>query len=445
MRQILLFICLGIISIFFIGCDQATQQTQNTSNTGREDVIEAPEEMPQDFPEETQQDVTENTKEEAIVEAEVEDDKGKGESLPDVFEPGIYTLTPVFEELEFRQPLYLTADYANSPYVYVVEKQGLVKRIHTSDASMDIFIDLTTVVDSTENETGLLGLAFHPNYPEDPRFFVYYTQDDFSKLVEYQVKPDASNQSYTVMDATAKLILEFEQPYVNHNGGHIAFGPDGYLYIASGDGGAGGDPDNNAQNLQNLLGKILRIDINEHEEGLNYGIPQDNPFVGQDRAREEIYAYGLRNPWKFSFDDVRELMLVADVGQDAVEEINHVENGGNYGWSHYEGDKIYNDNIPLAGKVVAPLYSYDHGQGQSITGGYTYYGQALASLHGVYVYGDFMSGKLWGLWLDVNRNAENVHLLDTDLRIASFGLDGMGELYILDFRGGVYQLQEVEQ
>ncbi len=247
------------------------------------------------------------------------------------------------------------------------------------------------------------------------------------------------------MDATAKLILEFEQPYVNHNGGHIAFGPDGYLYIASSDGGSGGDPDNNAQNLQNLLGKILRIDINKHEEGLNYGIPQDNPFVGQDRAREEIYAYGLRNPWKFSFDDVRELMLVADVGQDAVEEINHVENGGNYGWSHYEGDKIYNDNIPLAGKVVAPLYSYDHGQGQSITGGYTYYGQALASLHGVYVYGDFMSGKLWGLWLDVNRNAENLHLLDTDLRIASFGLDGMGELYILDFRGGVYQLQEVEQ
>jgi len=358
------------------------------------------------------------------------------------FSPANYELIQVFEEVDFSQPLHLTYDYEGSPYIYIVEKQGLIKRINTTNNTMRIFMDLTEIVDASENETGLLGMAFHPDFPEDPRLFLYYTAGNSAKIVSHKIRENNIEFGYLVAPETKEDILEFNQPYVNHNGGNIAFGSDGFLYIGSGDGGSKGDPDNNAQNLTNLLGKILRININYQGGNRNYSIPKDNPFTSNNDKMDEIYAYGLRNPWKFSFDKYRELLIAGDVGQDAVEEIDIIENGGNYGWSGLEGTRPYNRSVQLVSEPIAPIYEYTHDEGESITGGITYYGKALPSLYGVYVYGDFISGNIWGLWIDQDNQVHNELLLSTALKISSFGIDANQELYIVDFSGGIYQLEE---
>lgn len=222
----------------------------------------------------------------------------------------------------------------------------------------------------------------------------------------------------------------------------MEFGPDGYLYIATGDGGSGGDPQNNAQNRQNLLGKILRINVDNMENGLPYAIPEDNPFKGNSQGyREEIFAYGLRNPWRFSFDTHRDILIVADVGQDKMEEINIVENSGNYGWNLMEGTLNYRSSNTSPEGLIPPIWEYDHSLGRSITGGYVYYGEANPSLSGVYIYGDFITGRIWGLWMDRDNNVENHELLDTDLMISSFGLDQNGEVYIVDYNGRILELK----
>lgn len=442
MKKILFILSILLLSMMLTSCSEEPEVINEKFNN---------EETTGEMTEDRTKESTEESAPESTEVTTVEDDQEESEDIKvedelDIYLNGFnlatYELVKVFEDTNFSLPLQLTYDYKESPYVYIVEKQGLIKRMDTINNTMEVFMDLTQTVDSTENEQGLLGLAFHPNFPEDPRFFVYYTEQNLSKLVSYEVRKAEDDKGYAVETTTQKDIIEFSQPYANHNGGHIAFGTDGYLYIASGDGGASGDPNNHAQNLTNLLGKILRIDIDVASNTLGYQVPEDNPFAKVDSARGEIYAYGLRNPWKFSFDKHREIMIAADVGQDAMEEINRIENGGNYGWPRFEGTQIYKSSVELDGVSVEPIYVYGHSEGQSITGGYTYYGEALPSLFGVYVYGDFMTGTIWGLWLDQDNQVYNETILTTDLKIASFGLDANEELYILDYRGGIYQLKK---
>ena len=428
-----------ILSIMFTACSE-------DSDFINEDAINEyipTEEEVGELQDELQDEIDEQVAEDETTDEETTDEETALNPYANGFNLTTYNLVPVFEETNFSQPLQLTYDYEDSPYVYIVEKQGLIKRIDTRDDTSEIFMDLTQTVDAAENEMGLLGLAFHPDFPEDPRFFVYYTEDYFSKLVAYEALEE-DNGRYIADQDSQEQLFEFSQPYANHNGGHIAFGPDGYLYIASGDGGSAGDPDNNAQDLTNLLGKILRIDVNVSSDDMVYQVPEDNPFAGQEGAMGEIYAYGLRNPWKFSFDQHRDITLAGDVGQNAIEEIDVIENGGNYGWSRYEGTSTYDASVTIEGESIGPIYEYGHSQGQSITGGYTYYGESIPSLLGVYVYGDFISGTLWGLWIDEEGQVQNEQILSTDLMIPSFGLDANQELYILDFNGGIYQLEEAE-
>ena len=358
------------------------------------------------------------------------------ESLP----IGDYTLTEAFPALEFEDPLLLTHD-GESNKVYVVEKTGRIKSFDNDSnvETAEVFVDLSSKVDAAGGEKGLLGLAFHPNYDENGYFYVNYTDESTTKVARYSKLDDAHEDDID----SEEIILEFDQPYANHNGGHLAFGPDDYLYIGTGDGGSGGDSENKAQNTANLLGKILRIDVDQTEEDHLYAIPEDNPFKGnREGDKEEIYAYGLRNPWKFSFDAERGLLLAADVGQDSIEEINIIENGGNYGWKIKEGSQEFKPVEPMPDDLIDSIWEYDHSVGQSITGGYVYDGQEIPSLAGYYIYGDFVAGKIWALGIDSDETMENHELLETDLLISSFGLDRAGELYIVDFNGKIYQLAE---
>jgi glucose/arabinose dehydrogenase len=238
------------------------------------------------------------------------------------------------------------------------------------------------------------------------------------------------------------VILSFDQPYSNHNGGHLEFGPDGYLYIATGDGGSGGDPLGHAQNRQTFHGNILRIDIDSRGPQGSYAIPPDNPFAGNSEGYlEEIYAYGLRNPWRFSFDPLTGLLWAGDVGQNAVEEINIIEKGKNYGWNIMEGSQCFNPPTGCDSTGLAmPVYEYLHPLGRSITGGYVYRGSELPLLEGAYVYADFVSGLIWALWYQEGEVQTNYTIADTNLMISSFGEDDNHELYFTAFDGRVYKL-----
>ncbi|MGM0366106.1 MAG: PQQ-dependent sugar dehydrogenase, partial [Actinomycetota bacterium] len=289
-------------------------------------------------------------------------------------------------------------------------------------------------------EKGLLGLAFHPDFENNGLFFLNYTDDESTIISGFTLYEDDEN---TADPESEEIILSFMQPYSNHNGGQIAFGHhDGYLYIAAGDGGGAGDPNGNAQNPENLLGKILRIDIDKRDTGLNYSIPSGNPFKNNNQGyREEIYAYGLRNPWRFSFDPVTNFLWAADVGQNMVEEINIIEKGENYGWNIMEGSLCFS---PPSGcdteGLKLPVYEYEHPLGKSITGGHVYRGESLPVLYGVYVYADFVTGYIWGLAYINGQETHNYTLAQTDLNISSFGIDEEKELYFTAFDGKIYRL-----
>jgi glucose/arabinose dehydrogenase len=319
MKKCVLWTTMIALIVLLIGCGQKqTDEKKDTTQETAVEVITSEEEINQEkVLDETSEDNT--SKDDATNETNdvgnVEDTNNT-EKLEDnsieVFEvekakvleriesmeftPSNYELVEVFKESEFNQPLHLTYDYIGGQYTYIVEKQGLIKRIRTTNNAMEIFMDLTKVVDSSENEMGLLGMAFHPKFPEDPRFFLYYTEDNKAKIVSYEIIKSDGEKAYVVSAENMVEILEFSQPYVNHNGGHIAFGLDGYLYIASGDGGSKGDPDNNAQNLTNLLGKILRIDIDNRSDSNNYSIPEDNPFVNDFRQKEGDFCVWSEKP-----------------------------------------------------------------------------------------------------------------------------------------------------
>lgn len=362
---------------------------------------------------------------------------------PDSFVPKTYGLVEAYGNLVFDQPLAYTSAHDGSGLSYVVERTGkiMVFRNVADVDKADVFLDLSAKISSRGQEQGLLGLAFDPDFKENGYFYVNYTTTDSTVISRFGMTKDRGGFADV---SSEKVLLTFNQPFANHNGGVLEFGPDGYLYIGTGDGGSGGDPQGNAQNLRSFLGKILRIDVRGEEDGKPYGIPSDNPFKGSAEGfLPEIYAYGLRNPWKISFDPERNLMIAADVGQDKIEEIDIIENGGNYGWNAYEGTQPYDRSSPVdPDNLIMPVHEYSHQEGKSVTGGFFYYGQKNKSLWGTYVYGDFISGRIWALDLDGTQRATNHELLDSDLKISSFGLDDEGELYIIDFGGEIYTLEE---
>jgi len=335
----------------------------------------------------------------------------------------------------FSSPLNI--QNAGDDRLFVVEQGGRIKIVN-SDGSVNPtpFLDISGQI-SSGGERGLLGLAFHPDYENNGYFYVYFTQPDGDTQVS-RFSVDQNNPD--LADPTSELfLLDIFQPFSNHNGGCISFGPDGYLYIATGDGGSAGDPNNYAQNTEVLLGKMLRIDVDNPGGGLNYGIPPDNPFAGSPTAAEEIWAYGLRNPWKFSFDRFTGDLWIADVGQNAIEEINHVPStlaGLNYGWRCYEGSQIFNNSgCPDPSELTFPIAEYPHSVGSSITGGYVYRGASTA-YQGKYFFADFVSGIIGNL--DENNTISYLNDLPSQ-NWASFGEDIEGELYLAGFNGIVYK------
>jgi glucose/arabinose dehydrogenase len=364
-----------------------------------------------------------------------------GPPVPD----GNFQVERVFPDLSFREMTSLVQPDDTSDLIFVTEQRGIIYAFSANNAQQaDTFLDITDRVNRGGNEEGLLGLAFDPDYQEDGYFYVYYSADNPRRSVISRFNVDQEDGD--VADPESEIIImEVEQPYSNHNGGQIAFGPDGYLYIGLGDGGSAGDPGGNGQNLDTLLGSILRIDVSELSGAGDYEIPADNPFVDTAAARAEIWAFGLRNPWRFSFDSETGLLWAGDVGQGSWEEIDIIARGANYGWNTMEGLHCYS---PASGcdqsGLALPIAEYDHSQGCSVTGGYVYRGDPIASLKGYYIYGDYCSGNIWALTYDGDTVTENTLLVDSDLSITSFGQDLAGNLYILDRQGGIYTLTEVE-
>jgi glucose/arabinose dehydrogenase len=358
---------------------------------------------------------------------------------------GEYQAVVAFPNLKFESPVEFTHAADGTNKVYVVEQKGVIRVFDnvsaTSQAS--VFLDIDARVDMN-GEMGLLGLAFHPNFKTNGYFYVNYNRNSPTRqTVISRFKVNAGSQ---VADpGSEKILLTYDQPYTNHKGGKLAFGPDGYLYIAAGDGGSGGDPQNNAQNRKNLLGKILRIDVNVAETE-KYAIPKDNPYVGNTEGfREEIYAYGLRNPWRFSFDIATGNLWAGDVGQNEVEEIDVITKGGNYGWRIKEANDCFDatGNCNQSG-LTAPVWSYRQGtDGRSVTGGIVYRGKKLPNLVGKYIFGDYVSGKVWSLKYDGSKATESGDKMANVNSISAFGEDANKELYILDYAGGkVYTLEK---
>jgi len=352
----------------------------------------------------------------------------------------------------FTNPGFLTSPPGDTERLFVVEvKSGLIKIIKNGAVLATPFIDLSSEITTDANERGLLGLAFHPNYASNGHFFVNYTGANGDTYVA-RYKVSDGNPDLAEPDSV-KQIITIGQPFGNHNGGMIAFGPDGYLYIGMGDGGSGGDPGDRAQSGQTLLGKMLRIDI-DTPPGDPYDIPSDNPFVGDINVMDEIWAMGVRNPWRFSFDRGTGDLYIADVGQQNWEEINFQPfgsgGGENYGWRCYEGNHEYNTlDCEPSSAYDFPIHEYSHSLGCSITGGYVYRGCASDALQGTYFFGDFCSGRIWSFEYDgatMSNFTERTAELDPpgassiDL-ITSFGEDANGELYIIDYSDGeIYRI-----
>lgn len=349
-----------------------------------------------------------------------------------------------FPNLSFTKPVDLQSAHDGSGRLFVVEQEGMVRSfINNPEVSeTQLFLDIRDRVNDRGSEQGLLGLAFHPDFVNNGFFYVNYTAGSPDRTVISRFKINSGNAE-EADENSEFVILTFNQPFTNHNGGQLAFGPDGYLYIATGDGGSGGDPLNNGQDRSTLHGNILRIDVNPGAGRLNYTIPADNPFVGNSsNFREEIYAYGFRNPWRMSFDPESGRLWTGDVGQNAFEEIDLVEKGGNYGWKIMEGGHCFPEEEPCQREgLILPVWDYaQQGNGRSVTGGYVYRGSNLTALQGLYVYGDFVSGRIWALAGDNPENAVNTLLADTDLAISSFGTDEKNELLICAFDGKIYRL-----
>lgn len=335
------------------------------------------------------------------------------------------------------EPLFLVSAHDGTGRLFIVEQAGKIKTMKNRQIDQKLFLNIRDRVKSG-GELGLLGLAFHPQFKTNRKFYLNYTTKTRglkTRISEFRVPNNKTDKT----EKTERIFLEFDQPYSNHNGGHLEFGPDGYLYIGVGDGGSAGDPHRHGQNLSTLLGSILRIDVNHPR---TYRIPKDNPFVKTNEARGEIWAYGLRNPWRFSFDPLTKKLYAADVGQDAWEEINIIQKGKNYGWNVMEGNHCFLHRGCNVRNLDFPIFEYGHQEGISITGGYVYRGKKHKKLVGHYIYGDYGSGKIWAFKYEKGRVKNHRLLIDSDLAISSFGIDDDNKLYVIDHqpseRGTIY-------
>lgn len=343
----------------------------------------------------------------------------------------------------FAHPTAMAAPDDGSDRLFVTDQAGVIRVVEHGSVLKAPALDIRGRVGSQGNEQGLLGLAFPPGFAKKGYAYIYFTDTSGTSQL-YRLHVSAADPN--VFDpSTMQSLLTVAQPFANHNGGQLAFGPDGYLYFGLGDGGSGGDPGNRAQNLSVLLGKILRIDTESAPDAPGYGIPPDNPFVGRSGARPEIWAYGLRNPWRFSFDPPTGDMWIADVGQDRWEEIDHVAGGSpaglNFGWSLYEGNELFKARSRVTAGYVWPVFTYSHRDGISVTGGYVYRGAAYPAMRGLYVFGDYGSGKIWTTrWDGTKWNTRLAR--STSYNISTFGLDGSGELWVADYAAG--KLHRVE-
>ena len=364
-----------------------------------------------------------------------------------------------FPNLEFKRPIVVTHAGDGSNRLFVAEQEGIIKVFkndqETEEATVFLDIEEHVVYRDDKNEEGLLGFAFHPKFKQNGEFFVYYTSteaDLLSKISRFRVSKDNPN----VADpASEEVILRVPQPYWNHNGGTIAFGGDGFLYIALGDGGSGNDPHGNGQNLTTLLGSILRIDIDHKSDDRNYSIPKDNPFVGKTvpvgprgkmvPVREEIYAYGLRNVWRMAFDRKTGSLWAGDVGQNLWEEINIIKSGGNYGWNIREAKHWFRPDGNDADRpdLIDPILEYHHDIGKSITGGSVYRGTRVPELVGKYIYADYVSGLLWALEYDEaeGKIVANYSLTGDKLPVMSFGEDEKGDIYFTTPFGSLFRFR----
>ncbi|MEW6774708.1 MAG: PQQ-dependent sugar dehydrogenase [Bdellovibrionota bacterium] len=370
--------------------------------------------------------------------------------LPEV----LVGLEEAFPDLpDFDRPVFLLQAPGDSSRWFLVEQGGVVRTFANSPtvSSATVFLDIQNRVDDGASEAGLLGMAFHPDFAANYEAFLSYTADDGEGgFVSRISRFTSSDSGLTLNPASEEILLTLDQPFSNHNGGHIVFGPDGYLYIGFGDGGSGGDPQGNGQNPDTLLGKILRIDV---DGGTPYAVPNDNPFApgGSDPGGglPEIYALGFRNPWRWSFDADTGDLWVGDVGQADFEEIDPVEMGGNYGWNIREGAHCYDEEVCDSTGLVDPIAEYNHSQGNAVTGGYVYRGTAIASFlpeeedgAEVYIYGDFGTGNIWGLFDPYGLAWVEPIFPASGLLISSFaeGLDG--EIYVVDYSGSIHQIVE---
>ena len=338
---------------------------------------------------------------------------------------------------------------AGDDRLFITEQDGTIRIVKDGVVMASPFLDIDSQVNSGANERGLLGLAFHPDYANNGYFYVNYNNSSGTTIISrFSVA-----QNPDTADPNSELILmSIPQPFSNHNGGELEFGPDGYLYIGTGDGGAGGDPGNRSQNPQVLLGKMLRIDVDNPSNGENYGIPADNPFVGDASTLDEIWALGLRNPWKYTFDRATGDLWIADVGQNEWEEIDvqpaNSTGGENYGWRCREGMHNYDTSsgCPPLSELTEPIHEYVNtfSEGCSVTGGYVYRGCDYPGMVGAYIYADYCSGKFWSITTDGNGNYVNEELANlSNNQYSSFGEDIDGELYVVAHgQGAIYKVTD---
>lgn len=360
-------------------------------------------------------------------------------------EPPILEVEHVFTGLAFDQPLLMLQPPGDDSRWFVVEKGGLIHTFpNDPDAGLDdleTFADLRGAVNASFTESGLLGMAFHPDFAENGQVFLSYTRPGTIGLLESVISRFTIDDGGRLDPLSEDIVLTLPQPNTNHNGGNIVFGPDGLLYIGLGDGGGAGDPGENGQDPTTLLGSILRLDV---DGGTPYAIPADNPFAGNSECIDgagqlecpEIFAWGFRNPWRFSFDAETGELWVGDVGQSRWEEIDRVELSGNYGWDEREGAHCFEPQTGCSIENLDPVTEYSHDLGSSVTGGYVYRGSEIPDLVGFYLFGDFGSGRIWVVPSDAEPVVEPEETVDTPLSISSFAQDNAGELYVIDFGNG---------
>jgi quinoprotein glucose dehydrogenase len=368
-------------------------------------------------------------------------------------------LKSAFPDVKPFRPLWLCEAPDDTKRLFVAQQNGTVFILPKDKASREtnVFLDISDRKPLEKNEEGLLGFAFHPKFKKNGKFYIFYSQQNPRRSIisEFQVSKTDPNKADV---SSERILMQFGRPEWNHDGGEILFGPDGYLYIGTGDGGGKNDQFGNSQKPATWLAKILRIDVNSRTGDLPYGIPLDNPFIKNKQFKPEIYAWGLRNPWRFSFDRKTGELYCGDVGQNLWEEVDIIKRGGNYGWNYREGFHPFTNTPPTGVKFEEPIIEYphlatqttNHTPGMSITGGYVYRGKKIPSLQGVYLYSDFVSGTLWGLRYEKGKVTESGVLEDVSKGVAllrqpaSFGEDRDGEVYVLCYDGRIYELEEVK-